>query len=134
MKQLINWLKKIFRKPDLKKCDYILSALDLNRWYGMVGKTIYYPDAYTKMPIFTIDLTKGIVFILDDSKKDYFNNIGLLNLNKKEKIYLYQKIESFMVSALNEQTKVARTALLAHLGITDENFTFLVTTSEYKKI
>ncbi len=124
---IIEYFKDIFEKANIVKCDKILTALNNEYWYGIVGKEIHYQDFYSKLPVFSIILSKNnIKFIISPDKKEFFTNIGLVKPNKKERIYIYSKIELFMLKLKEEQSVEAKTALLNILRISEQDFNFLV--------
>lgn len=134
MKKLISWFKDKFTKPNLVKCEKILSNLNMDTFSGMIGKEISYLDKITKLPIINIVLTKNdIIFNLAD-KPEYFNNIGLIDLNKKERIYLYHKIEKYMVTQQKEYITAIKRAFLSRIGLNESEFAFLVTQCQETEI
>lgn len=117
----------LFRKIDNIRCDKIISNLKLSLFYGTIGKEIVYPDSITKLPILTIRLTKNDVkFILDPNKKEYFNNIGLNDLKKEERIIIYTKIEEYMIGEREKYIEDIKNRLLKKYGFIEDEFCFLI--------
>jgi hypothetical protein len=127
MKSIINFFKRIFRKPNTEKLDEIISKIDMNAWYGSPGDEVYYYDQILQIPILTIKLsTNDIKFFLSDVKKEFFDNVGFYKFNKAERIYLYDKIETHMVTVDKARLRELKSNLLYQLGLREEEFSFLV--------
>ena len=102
MWKLIEYIRSLFRPLDKNKCDKIVSNLDLEQFSGLIGSEIYYNDKLLLIPIITIKLTKNnIYFQLHKDKSEFFTNIGIINLSKKERIYIYEQIELNVVCINN---------------------------------
>lgn len=127
MKRLIKWIYSLFRKTNLSNVDEILTKLDYTGWYGSPGDTIYYYDPILNKDIIIIKLTKNNIRIyLSKDKKQFFDNIKFVKLNKKERIYFYEKVEDYMLNIEEQNNQQLKNKLLYQLGITEEQFRFLV--------
>lgn len=124
---MLKFFKRLFRVLDKEKLDEILSKMDMNSWYGSPGEEVYYYDTILQLPILTIKLTNNnIKFYPSDIKKEFFNNIGFYNFNKKERVYLYSKIEEYMITIDKNKVRELKINLLYQLGLREEEFYFLV--------
>jgi hypothetical protein len=127
MNKIIKWFKDRFGKLNKEKCDKILSNLNLPLFYGKIGYEVYYPDTITSLPIISILLNKNnILFNLSPDKTSFFENIGLIDLNKLERIYLYNKIEESMMDEREKYIKTMKETILAKYAISEYEFAFLV--------
>lgn len=127
--KIFNW----FRKPDYIKCDNIVASFDVNKWTGLVGDSISFFDEILNQSIITIKLTKrNIHFILNPIKVDFFTNIKMYGLNKKERIYIYQKIEAQIVEQRTNSVIKFKKQLLDRIGLSEFEFLFLVRNCEDK--
>lgn len=114
-------------KPNLKLVDDIIGKLDIKLFYGIVGAEIHYYNYELNTYLFTILKKSFFVRILFTGRKhEFLKNIGLTKLNFREKKYLYKKIEEFLkINKLEEDSKI-KNNLLYKVGITEEQFAFLV--------
>ena len=133
MINIITLIKK-WLTPNKTTAEEILSKMELTYFYGSVGDEIYYYNPIIKQPILTIKVKSNSVKIYPTNrlKMEYINNIGILELSKKEKIRLYQLVEDWMLDNIKKEQEKAKQNLLKSLGLTENEFAFLVDECKYE--
>ena len=108
----------------------LIGKIDFNNFHGTNGMLSYY-DPIEKKDIFKITLKKFLFFkwvkIETFGVKDAFiRNIGLKELNRKEKLRFYEDATSFIITSIETQELKLKKYLLNNIGITEDQFAFLV--------
>lgn len=125
---VMNKIKEWFKKPSNLTAEEVLSKMEMSLFYGAVGQELYYYNPVIKQPILTLRVKRSDVRIMptNDMKKEYINNIGILNLSKAERIRLYQLVEDWMIENIKKEEIEIKKRLLNSLGLTEQEFVFLI--------
>ena len=121
----MKFIKKLFRF-DKVKLDKIISNLNMDRFYGLIGDNVHYHDLNSKTPLISIKLDKKIKIITNPERAEYIKNIGWFDMNEKEMAYFYNQVEAAMLAKSSKDIEENKRILLESIGLTEYQFYFLI--------